>query len=841
MVGLSQYLRHPFNQHARHRKEQAKLQHAQRQEEMAEAALRADIPGADFERPVQDPRLYLHTHGHNVQGIQQNEGTTQMAHASDTHTGHSGNSDQLPIIQDRGTTWAKQTAQKTDEYWNSILVESSILIEETNLPKKRDTNAPAYPYWKSNSRAVTPDLVGGAPWSLTVEQRAELELLRERESCEAALEKSMGHKGKERVVKAEVLGQLDEPTAHGSPYAQSPQQNPFQQDLHVRMARTDFGDGGPSLSSLPLETTRDLARWSSCIQGPQELPSTAISRDFDPSVLLPTDQPVFIYRNTQGTHRLVLPREKNEDREESHGKESQPSSPSHQRLPSPRPLLHNTHQRDSQTRTTHASDLTTPLSSPTWNSTLNAILVNEHIDPKTVERVRRRASVSIRENGNGDESSISAIDVGLVPNFSYPSPAAEWNDRLSAERKFQDQDREFLENAYRPPSASTTSTVREWLKFLHETLDGKSEQKEGNTEVDRPLSDDNTNSWGEKNNRDQTPEEAKVQSSSHPGLRGGSDCSSSSSKTHYSDPTHIRPSGLATDADVEEYCLINPPSPTESLTTRLRTQEKTLATQAKLISTLHKKLDRVTKHMNYYTGTLIPELEERCDMQMTWIQGYLPGVSTVEQENKELWKTVDFSRKVLNLCWQRDAEVKRMVGEIRGRKAQRGCMQRLFGVWPKKEMRLKRTFSRKSSQSTKVSPKTQPTNPTPNPDSESRADSIRDTDVTHNQVENVLYNGIFSGVSSGAGPPPPPRSSRASSQQTSASNPPLRLERSRMSNLSLVFSSSKSDLEALARVTEQNLRVLGEDVEDWSRLQEACFEMKDARLERLEVVSVRDV
>jgi len=758
---------------------------------MAEAALRADIPGADFESLRQ---VHRQKHQQHSQRTRPTGYVTQSAHAVHVPQRNEHGSNTLPVIQDRGAQWARDAARNDDSYWNSTLIEGDAIAHH------RDANNPYYPNYKPNSRTRTPDLVGRAPAPLTAEQRADLEMLRARERDvlgagegemleKAALKHRKSHKGKERAMTPEPN---EEQAAHEGGDGQDLHlANRFHQNLHIGMAHT------PEYQAQVLTSTSEdpdlLADWSSLkpIEGTTSV--SALSTEFNPFILLPTDRPIYVYLNEEGDRRQVFPygQVHAQEEEQTHSEETTISS---QRIPSPYPVPRPLRTRNAKTQSTPQDNIELLPLSPTWNAVLNKILQNEHIDSSTVERVRGRARTSARRNGDGENSSINAIDVGLVPNFSKPNAAAEWNDRWFAEKRFQGQDKEWLENAYRPPSASTTSTVRNWLQQLKEKYGS---DEEGVEEADNPPLNYILNG------------------------RGGSSVSTSTTATTYSDPTHTRPSGLATSSEVAAYLLQNPRSHSASPTTLHHQHEKTLATQANLICTLHKKIDRLTRKIAYYEETMVPELVGKFDTVQTWTAEYNEVYVAMEKENEELWAMVDFSRKVLKLCWEREAEVERMVKKIRSRKVERGNMQRLFGVKTKNEGRA----SMRSPGSSNVSINTKPT-----ARSKSRATSTANSIRTTTSFQGH-HDSFYKSVSSNSGAPPSPKPSGATSQPPPAASIAPRLKRSRRSNMSLVFSSSKSDLEALASVTAQNIRVLSEDVDDWAAMEERCWELR-GRVER---------
>lgn len=140
-------------------------------------------------------------------------------------------------------------------------------------------------------------------------------------------------------------------------------------------------------------------------------------------------------------------------------------------------------------------------------------------------------------------------------------------------------------------------------------------------------------------------------------------------------------SGLATDTELDDYLLSNDLLDPNSETT-LPTYQRTLATQAKSIRDLHARIDDLTLLNEYYEDTLLPQAftfwntttRENCVLTA--------AVRSTEQENALLWDLLMLSRKLLNLCWERDRAVVDTVNEMRTRKMHRAnctLLERLVG------------------------------------------------------------------------------------------------------------------------------------------------------------------
>jgi hypothetical protein len=744
---------------------------------MAEAVLRVHIPGTDSENPRQAPLVPLQPY--RQQNEETTPGTSAISSARPSYV--SLNDDPEPralaVIQDRGPHWSRHAARNDDVYWNIVLVEGDV------TPPRRDENTPSYPYC---SRTTTPELIGRAPIALTAEQRAELGILRAREKEtlgkkeksmleKAASKQKKSRKGKERATTPENWA---EPTASGSREDhRSTHVHPFRQNFHVGMAHAPFEH--PESYQTP--RARLLANWPLLLaartRSSDTLPSSRRSTAFDPTALL--------------TEHLIRPTPPDDDsgarqvspHETDSLDQDLPPIPQALNLPSMRsrsttPDTPPQHPRITELQSIlHNHDYVAPFRPPsTWNTVLNEILQNPHVDAVSVQRVRQRALANARLTGDVYPNAINATDVGLVPNFSKPNIGAEWNDRWFATHHFQDQDPEWLETAYRPKSASTTSTIRRWLRHMHET-------------------------YGDDNSQEATEQEMKyLLPNGVLAVPSGSSPSSSASRaesteTCYSDPTHVRPSGLR---------LAPPPTPTASPTAMLALQENTMATQAHLIATLHRRIDRAIRKTTYYEETLITSLLSRSRSLQEEIADHEEALRLFEQQNDRLWELAGTSKKMLRWCWERDAELARMLGEIRGRDTESGYVRRLctFGRPNRKRESwasgwLRRSFSERK------------------PASGAASSELKRTSCSRWSRWSYILPPPTS-TPSPAAEPAEPEPSRVTSRRGGGRAPVKskialpRLKRNMRSNLDLIRSSERSDLEALAEFMEVNMRVLGD-------------------------------
>ncbi|KAF1975752.1 hypothetical protein BU23DRAFT_597504 [Bimuria novae-zelandiae CBS 107.79] len=120
--------------------------------------------------------------------------------------------------------------------------------------------------------------------------------------------------------------------------------------------------------------------------------------------------------------------------------------------------------------------------------------------------------------------------------------------------------------------------------------------------------------------------------------------------------SHSRPSGLATDDEVEDYIMRatdHEPNPYR----KIELYERTLTTQAKSIQKLHRLVDELTNKRDYYEEHLLPNALAHWTNTNKENHALAAAVRDKEMENAMLWDLLEFSRKLLSLCWEREEAV----------------------------------------------------------------------------------------------------------------------------------------------------------------------------------------
>lgn len=215
-------------------------------------------------------------------------------------------------------------------------------------------------------------------------------------------------------------------------------------------------------------------------------------------------------------------------------------------------------------------------------------------------------------------------------------------------------------------------------------------------------------------------------------------------------PTHdAQPPALPTDDEAQAF-ILRTHSRTPSPTTTLPYYATLLSTQASSIRYLNALIADLTDRSDYYEHNLLPRTLSHWATTNTENHSLSAELRRVEEENALLWDMLDFSRKMLNLCWEREEAVLETARTMRVRKINRancGLLERLVGRF---------------------------------------------------------------GAGNGGGNVK---------------------ERERRKNRGRVESPFREDVEQLVSVCEQNLRVLDEDLEDWSMGVQRVEEVMEARTE----------
>ncbi|KAF2634663.1 hypothetical protein P280DRAFT_232647 [Massarina eburnea CBS 473.64] len=410
------------------------------------------------------------------------------------------------------------------------------------------------------------------------------------------------------------------------------------------------------------------------------------SQPFDSTTALPADQTILVY-GPPGHRRRLLPQMIHRSPSPLPSSSSSPPSPLPQR-PShrqqaqshrPQPQVYYQFQdpfiatgpifptRSNRPRSRSHSRSTSPpkYDGPTWNETLNVIVSNDSVDPTMANAVRDRAKKSGRKNGHGiaSDGRINAVDVGLVPNFSYPVQGACWHDKWLTEGMLRggsgDENKNGKrgrdkETAYRemgpasetsPKPSSQTSSRHSKQSYHQETL------------ANGTFSD----------------------ASPTPSLLGEGLISTSSAD--YSDSTHTRSSHLANNPKADANPIRTTPSPS----TLIHLQKDKLAKQFRSIRTLNRKIARLAQKKDFYKYQLSSYIENwgACEetVQQFKQENYIlkREKELMMQENEALWTAVRFSKNLATVSFERDKSIVDMVWDFKERQVERDNMKKRFG------------------------------------------------------------------------------------------------------------------------------------------------------------------
>ncbi|KAF2118533.1 hypothetical protein BDV96DRAFT_630028 [Lophiotrema nucula] len=146
---------------------------------------------------------------------------------------------------------------------------------------------------------------------------------------------------------------------------------------------------------------------------------------------------------------------------------------------------------------------------------------------------------------------------------------------------------------------------------------------------------------------------------------------------------HRLPSGLPTDSEVEEYRLLpsSDLSTPESLEEHMRRQDFTIATQAKLIKTLHATIDDITPKLEQLELVEIPLTKYMHEKKDEALQHQQALIQELREEVVDLKIAADFANKIVAGCWNREHELWRWTVELsrRSKPVKRGWFGILFG------------------------------------------------------------------------------------------------------------------------------------------------------------------
>ncbi|KAL1603435.1 hypothetical protein SLS60_005022 [Paraconiothyrium brasiliense] len=163
--------------------------------------------------------------------------------------------------------------------------------------------------------------------------------------------------------------------------------------------------------------------------------------------------------------------------------------------------------------------------------------------------------------------------------------------------------------------------------------------------------------------RQSPPSETNARSRTPPSLHLNDTIPSTSSTIP---PPHAHPPGFTTDDKVPSH-----DSRDAQLRAILNYYEQTLTRQAASIRNLHEIIDQLTDRCDYYEHDLLPKTLTHWSETNHENHALAAGLRQTEEENALLWGFLEFSQKLLHLCWQRDEAVLVTARTMRERKTHR--------------------------------------------------------------------------------------------------------------------------------------------------------------------------
>jgi hypothetical protein len=322
----------------------------------------------------------------------------------------------------------------------------------------------------------------------------------------------------------------------------------------------------------------------------------------------------------------------------------------------------------------------------TWNSVLNRILVHEAVDPATRTTVRVRVQRSSTTNGSGhaDVHPVAAVNVGLVPNFSYPVTGSAFYDRLLPEQPHP-------QSSVHAVSARQESSVQEEqlqnsLSSEYYTHGSQSTSNEtlyrASTPTNRPwpLTDTQTQ---ERPSTNGVPA----------GYYGDSSSSDSSLAGGHHPPL---PPDRVPDLVFALLCehltaserslhrrivtpLESPRSPPSSIKVPLSNATSPTPLDERLVKKLHALVYGLQDRVDGLEEDLVPQLATHLEDKTDLIDELSAEVLYLHEDIAELKRIVDFGNTVLARCWEREWEEWRTLLDIRKhRETKRSRLTRLL-------------------------------------------------------------------------------------------------------------------------------------------------------------------
>lgn len=273
----------------------------------------------------------------------------------------------------------------------------------------------------------------------------------------------------------------------------------------------------------------------------------------------------------------------------------------------------------------------------TWNACLNKVLGHGSVDQDMVARVEERVKSSTTTNGDGayQQSHVSTIGAGLVPNFSYPIVSSPFYDRISA--------------AQSPPPTLTNGVSPSPLAKVDNEPD-----QHTSTATNRSLDFDF--------DFPKTPSAPSSPSCSP---------SSSTSDSLYRAPTP--PSTSTTRRRLDALLTeILTPSELDLCETVLRpplhSPPRLDPLPTRLTLSLHRALIHLQDRVLHLEDSLLPQLGTALEKKTYTIDVLSVEVRNLDVQIRELKLALDFGNKIIAGCWVREYEVWRTLLGIRERR-----------------------------------------------------------------------------------------------------------------------------------------------------------------------------
>jgi hypothetical protein len=325
-----------------------------------------------------------------------------------------------------------------------------------------------------------------------------------------------------------------------------------------------------------------------------------------------------------------------------------------------------------QTQTHSQSLTTTPIETGeretlTWNSVLNRILNHEAVNPETREAVRERVQRSSTTNGSGhaDTHPVAAVNVGIVPNFSYPVTGSAFHDCLLAEQPHPQP------IVYEISATPGHSPGREQELTNGVSPDHYSHSSSSDTLYRPPTPASSLT--GRRNQAGQLTN----------GVPAGYYDEFSSSDSSLGDGLHLPlPPDRVPDLVFALLCehltaserslhrrIVTPTelsrSPPGFLIVPASNAASPIPLDVRLVQKLHTAVYGLQDRIDGLEEDLLPQLSKWLEDKANHIEELNTEVVYVQEEIGELKRIVDFGNRVLAGCWEREWEMWRTLLDIR--------------------------------------------------------------------------------------------------------------------------------------------------------------------------------